>query len=354
MATLTYKCPNCDGGLIFDPKTQKFQCEYCASYFTTQDLENLTPDAAKTTTRQPENAEQTAAGGDALAVYSCPSCGAEIVTSETTAATICFYCHNPVVLSGRLDGNLTPNQVLPFVLKRDEAEKKFREWCGEKKFLQNGFTSSGQLEKLTGVYFPFWVVDSAGETSINADGTKVRIWRSGDTEYTETKIFRIERAGGFTLRDMPFAGIDREDVKLANGVFPFEFDKAIPFDMRYLMGFQAEKRALESAQCREAFESMARDSLENMLEETMIGFATVTGKQTTLDVHNENWRYTLLPVWAMTYHWHGKKYFFALNGQTGKVCGKLPLSIKKLALLFLGVSVGLFVVFALLIGGFFA
>ncbi len=40
-----------------------------------------------------------------LLVYICPSCGAEVVTDATTAATFCYYCHNPVVLSEKLTGN---------------------------------------------------------------------------------------------------------------------------------------------------------------------------------------------------------------------------------------------------------
>ena len=38
MAAITYKCPNCGGGLIFDPQTQKYACEYCRSECAEEEL----------------------------------------------------------------------------------------------------------------------------------------------------------------------------------------------------------------------------------------------------------------------------------------------------------------------------
>ena len=103
MAVITYKCPNCDGGLIFDPESQKFHCEYCLSYFSEEELRNNAPaseNEAKAS-EQAQEAQVTQEAPNTSVIYTCPSCGAEVVTDETTAATFCFYCLNPVVLSGR-------------------------------------------------------------------------------------------------------------------------------------------------------------------------------------------------------------------------------------------------------------
>ena len=115
MAIISFKCPNCGGELIFDPATQKYKCEYCNSLFTQEELDAMKPmqgeepDAVAQEQAGGERADETAAveqtageresepEGEAV-YYSCPSCGAEIVTDATTAATFCYYCHNPVVL----------------------------------------------------------------------------------------------------------------------------------------------------------------------------------------------------------------------------------------------------------------
>lgn len=137
MATVTYKCPNCGGGLLFDPETQKFHCEYCQSYFLKEQLEKAGEKEPEET--QKETPEQQKQEEFQTVVYTCPSCGAEILTEETTAATFCYYCHNPVVLSGRLQGAFKPDAVLPFAVKREEAVERFRQWIGKKKFVPRGF-----------------------------------------------------------------------------------------------------------------------------------------------------------------------------------------------------------------------
>ena len=146
MAVISFKCPNCDGELIFDPETQKYKCEYCGSKFTQAELDALQPAESEETDAgaadgsdeaEQETTEQQSAdtkkkegedGGAEAVIYNCPSCGAEIVTDATTAATFCYYCHNPVVLGKRLEGKYLPNKVIPFKISKKEAEKRFLEY----------------------------------------------------------------------------------------------------------------------------------------------------------------------------------------------------------------------------------
>ena len=167
MAAITWKCPNCGGELVFEPSLQKYQCPYCVSTFTQEELEEMKPAESAEHSPEPETAqaedshqeepETTDAdhAGEA-ALYSCPSCGAEIITDATTAATFCYYCHNPVVLEGRLSGDFLPDQIIPFQIDRETAVKKFGEFIGKKRFVPKAFYNESQIEKLTGVYYPYW------------------------------------------------------------------------------------------------------------------------------------------------------------------------------------------------------
>ena len=172
MAIISFKCPNCGGELIFDPATQKYKCEYCNSLFTQEELDAMKPmqggepdavaqeQAGGERSDETEAAEQAAGEresepeGEAV-YYSCPSCGAEIVTDATTAATFCYYCHNPVVLGKRLEGTYLPNKIIPFEISREEAEKKFLDFVGKKKYVPKAFFDKKQIESMTGVYFPY-------------------------------------------------------------------------------------------------------------------------------------------------------------------------------------------------------
>lgn len=355
MATLTYKCPNCDGGLQFDPKTQDFACEYCLSHFTQTQLDALNPALEKeSTSALPKDTpvQQKESQGEAhyAVVYSCPSCGAEVVTEDTTAATFCYYCHNPVVLQGRLDGNFTPDRVIPFAITREQATKSFLDWASKKWFVPKAFFGKEQIEKLTGVYYPYWTADFDLHSSLDAHGTQVRVWRSGNTEYTETRHFRIVREGDLSFDELMRNALNKADHQLAEGILPFDFSKAKEFNMGYLSGFLAEKRDIERAEVEGNVEDEAKNYAQNLLRETAVGYATVIPKFTQSEVKKSNWHYVLLPVWVLTYKGRdGNMYYYAMNGQNGKVCGKLPLDRGRMLALFAGVSVPLYLL--LLLGG---
>ena len=355
MAVITYKWPNCDGGLIFDPESQKFHCEYCLSYFSEEELQNNAP-SSENETRSSEQTQETQESPDTTVIYTCPSCGAEVVTDETTAATFCFYCHNPVVLSGKLDGKFRPDQVVPFQIDRDTAVNEFLKWAHKKKFVPRNFYSEKQLEKITGVYFPYWITDGDVYADLNTVCTRVRSWRSGDTQYTETSYFDVHRSGNIHFSDMTANALQHENLKLIEGIQPFDYSTVKEFHPSFLSGFQAEKRNIEKEQLRESMERCMAQYSNALLRDSINNYNSVRETGFICNVQNTSWRYLLLPVWVLTYKAHNKKiYTYMMNGQTGKLCGKLPIDFKRLAALFGIVSGGIILLSMLgsLLGGVF-
>lgn len=350
MAAVSYKCPNCGGGLAFDPATQKFKCEYCISLYAEDELEKLAAaEAARNATQEepaaPPPAEGTAEDNDEFerhaVIYSCPSCGAEVVCDETTAATFCYYCHNPVVLAGRLAGTLKPDKVIPFAIEKELAIQKFLEWTGKKLFIPRAFFSGKQIEKISGIYFPYWFVDCEMEAVLQTTASDVRVWRSGDTEYTETKKYRVERGGSAAFTDISHLALNKADKRLVEGILPFDSSKMLDFSMSYLSGFQAEKRDIESAELSQQVCNEAGGYTQTLLRDT-ISHGSVSSGTYSAQMKRSKWRYVLLPVWVLTYKSGGKVYYYAMNGQTGNVCGILPLDWKRLAVLAAGIALPLF------------
>ena len=340
MSALTYKCPNCDGGLVFDPESATYVCEYCLSKFTQEEL------AAESQTEQAAE-PQTEANA---VVYHCPSCGAEIVTDETTAATFCFYCHNPIVLSGRLEGNYLPDGIIPFKITKDEALEKFHEWIGKKKFVPRGFYSKNQIEKMSGVYFPYWLYDCKTDSFINGTSRQIRIWRVGDLEYTETKIYEIKRAGKVTFRNLPKTALQKAQNAMLKGIFPYDFGALEKFHMGFLSGFFAEKRDIEKESLKSEIQENIKKYAQKRMRETISGHPMFSMESQNHTIEEENFKYTLLPVWVLTYKERGDQiYYFAMNGQTGEIVGKLPIAGKKLFALGAIIFAVIFVL--LLIGG---
>lgn len=380
MAVITYKCPNCGGDLRFDPESQKHRCEYCRSLFTQEELEQIigqrdadalgasgqvvgaaqtqVPGQAVGAAQEqvlgqagvpdPEQAsDQGQSGGaEAAVMYSCPNCGAEIVTDENTAATFCYYCHNPVVLAGRMQGDYHPDYVLPFAVNREKALDIFEKWIGKKRYIPKAFYSKEQIEKMIGIYFPYWLYSCQVEGRLDAEGIKRKVWTAGNTQYTQTEKYDVSREGQMQVDHVTRNALSKANRKLVEGVLPFDMEKLEPFSMSYLSGFMAEKRDMEEDQFRYEVQQEVKSFAENALQSGAAGYDSLQVRQKRAELKGENWKYALMPVWTLTYRdpKRDKVYYFACNGQTGKVCGELPVDSGRLAALFASIFVPVFLV----------
>lgn len=356
MAVISYKCPNCDGELIFNPAGGNYKCEYCASLFTQDELEQMQPAEGKEEKEQSQTAEEETGKGEKQEqadgmVYTCASCGAQIVTDATTAATFCYYCHNPVILQGRLSGEFLPDKIIPFKITKEAAKTMFMQFVGKKKFVPKAFFNKKQLDNLTGVYFPYWVYDADIDASVIGNGQKRRVWTTGDVEHTETKFYRIERQGQVHVENVTGNALSKANRELAEGVLPYDISKMEDFHMGYLSGFQAEKRDMEKSAMTTSFNTQVMSATENLIRDTIHGYSSYSFSGKDFTTTREGWKYVLFPVWTVTYKGkNGKMYYYSLNGQTGNVCGELPVDTKKLAIVCSLVAVGILILG--LLGGF--
>lgn len=340
MSTLTYKCPNCGGSMVFDPQKQQFVCEYCLTAF---ESEALAEPVQENQTSEPEP--------DEALLYTCPSCGAELAMEKTTAAGICYYCHNPVVLSGKLSGNQMPSFVIPFQISAEEARERFLSWIGQKKYIPAAFFSQKQIEKLSGVYFPYWICDCTLQGDLQGTARNIRVWRSKDTEYTETKVYSVRRLGQVRLTELSRNALQKAQGRMLEGILPFDIKKAEPFRTGYLSGFQAEVKDLEKETFETELEKEAEDYVKKLLSDTVTGHTGFSAENFHAEKQKTIWHYVLLPVWILTYQNKNELYYFSMNGQTGEICGRLPLDYRKLTAVCTGIFAAVTILITLL-GGF--
>lgn len=380
MAAITYKCPNCGGSLRFDPKSQKYKCDFCLSAFTEEQLAAQRPDSAEERKVSAEEAEYIRGGVSAsrdpsgqagqgtaaensrktsetaengreegkshgAVVYTCPSCGASVITDENTAATFCYYCHSPIVLEGKLRGDYLPDRVIPFRYDKKQAEKVFLDYVGHKRFVPKDFFSKDQIEKLSGVYYPFLVYDCTLDGRLSARADQIRTWVSGDTEFTDTSVYQVERSGRIDIQNLSRNALSESDKNLIDSVMPFRLNEAGKFSLGYLQGFVAQKRDIESSEIAGEMQERAQKYAKSALRNTMKGYTTVTSQQASFSPEGEHYSYMLLPVWLLTYKAaDGKKFYFAMNGQTGEIHGKLPIAAGRLLLTSGAVSAVIFMI----------
>lgn len=332
METVQYKCPNCGGSLEFDAAKQGFGCEYCLSFFTETEIKQIFKknESMKLDENVAEVEKDKQDFAEHVNLYTCPNCGAEVIADDTTSATTCHYCHNPVILSGRLSGDYKPAKLIAFKLDKNAADEVFKNWSKKKWFLPKSFKTEKQLEKLAGVYVPFWIADCSMKADMDAIGKRIRTWRSGDYIFTETKEYSLVRNADVFIDDLPADGSKKIEDALMEAIEPFDYNEMKPFSMSFLSGFLADKYDVDKAGVFPRIKQRAVNAADSLLRSTMKGYDSVVVTNADIRILQTDWSYVLLPVWFMNYMYKGKIYSFAINGQTGKLAGKPPLSLSRL------------------------
>lgn len=342
---VAFQCPNCSAGLRLAPDTGKFACEFCLSEFTEEELAGT--DAAEKAQKSQADAEDFCAHMNA---YSCPTCGAEIMADEHTAADFCCYCHNPVVLQGRLTGQMKPDKMVPFKIDEKEATNVFLRWAKKRRFAPKSFSSPQQVGKMKGIYYPFWLTDADTTADMTARATKVRRWRTGNRVFTETSHYAIERSGDIHFEDIATSALSEADKQMLEGILPFASSELKDFAPAYLTGFLAKKRNIERSELTNEVRGRMQKYATELLRDTVNGYTTVSVKTVKVNVLKSHWDYVLLPIWLLIYHGKKKDYTFALNGASGKIYGRVPVSLPRLLLL-AGAVFGLAFLLFMLTGG---
>lgn len=306
------------------------KCPYCDTEFDIEALKGY-EDALKN--EQPDNMQwETEAGGEwqqgeaeNLRTYVCKSCGGEIVADETTAATACPFCGNPVVMAGQFAGALRPDRIIPFKLDKKAAKEALIKHYSGKRLLPKVFKDQNHIDEIKGVYVPFWLFDADADAHVRYKATKVRTWSDSNYDYTETSYFSVIRGGSIAFERVPVDGSSKMADDLMESIEPFDFSDAVDFNTAYLAGYLADKYDVDAKQSVERANERIRRSTSDAFAGTVEGYATVTPEASDILLHNGKAKYALYPVWLLNTTWKGKKYTFAMNGQTGKLAGDLPL-----------------------------
>ena len=330
MSLQEYKCPNCGGGIQYNPGTQELVCPYCESVIDIDALRATDAEAERFGETESMNwdyngSEWRAGEQDGMVVYSCNSCSGEIVGDETLGAATCPFCGNPVVMVSTFSGALRPDMILPFKLGKDEAIAALQKHYLGKRLLPSVFKDWNHLEEVKGVYVPFWLYDADARAHIEYNATRTRFWSDRHYNYTETSTFRVVREGVIGFDRVPVDGSKAIDDTLMESIEPYSLAGAADFQSAYLAGFYANKYDVGSTECSPRAYQRIKNSTSSEFAATVTGYTSVTPYRTNISLLNGGVRYALLPVWLLGTSWEGRKFTFAMNGQTGKFMGDLPL-----------------------------
>ena len=342
---IEYKCPCCGAGLLFRGDTQQLTCEYCENSFDLETVRAFNASESQETFEEFQwDQEPSERWSDAeesrLNVFICPSCGGEIMTEETTAASFCPYCDNPTIMPGRLSGGLKPDAIIPFRMSKEDAKEAFRKLCKGKPLLPGMFTKEQRIEKITGIYVPFWLYDCCGNFDGNYNATRIHTWADANYNYTRTEHFLLKRGARADFQGIPMDGSSKMDNTLMESIEPFDYSQLQNFDMAFLSGYLADKYDVPSDQGKQRVKERVENAFDAQLQSSFLGYSTVVPTSCQLKIDHSKARYALMPVWILNTRYRGKLYTFAMNGQTGRMTGSFPISPQKCALWFGGIFAG--------------
>ncbi|MBR3181291.1 MAG: hypothetical protein IKF56_01395 [Eggerthellaceae bacterium] len=394
--TTNYQCPNCNGRLHYNGSIGKLQCEFCGSAFTNEEVEVLyaqkqaAADAKAAGDREAKVAEEkgvkagkvsTAAAStaeatrveakhaktgdpiqdylnaakwddsdiDNMRAYNCPSCGAQLMVDQVTAVTSCPYCGNNTVVPGQLSDVLKPDLVIPFKYDKNAAVAALKSYYQGKPLLPNSFTAENHIQEIQGVYVPFWLYSGTGTGDAVLNGRNVRTWSDKNNVYTETDHYRLYRTGIMEFDRVPVDGSSKMPDAHMDAIEPYDYSELVPFSMAYMPGYLAERYDYDVKQCDPRARNRAENTCAEEILKTGHGYMEVDVGSVDADVQWTNVAYALLPVWMLHTKWKGTDYLFAMNGQTGKLIGDLPIDQGKVTRRFIMMFLPLAIIIAVAI-----
>lgn len=303
---MIFKCQNCGGNVVYSPEKGSMYCPHCEGIESQQKLAGAS--------------EET-----------CANCGAPLSVPEFSSSTRCEHCGHYIVFDKKVEGEYEPNLIVPFKIGKEGAKEILKREFKKRAFTPASFLSEATLDKMEGTYVPFWLYDYLAHYNYVGEGTKVRSWRSGDKEYTETSYYRVVREMDIDFDKIPVDASIAMDDGVMDLMEPYDYKALEGFQDKYISGFLSEYFNEDAEKLEPRAKRKAQNDAEALLQENLSGYSTLRAQQKQLNMDRLGFFYALLPVWVYTYSYRDQKFPFYVNGQTGKVIGKTPMSGLKLA-----------------------
>jgi predicted RNA-binding Zn-ribbon protein involved in translation (DUF1610 family) len=322
------------------------KCPYCDAEFETAALEEyqqeLAAPAADTVDWKSESEVQAWEDSELndLTRGSCHSCGAELLGDKNTVAMVCPCCGNAQIVSRRLSGLLKPNYVIPFKLEKNIAVDALKKFYQGKRLLPNFFKEDNQINGIQGIYVPFWLFDAKAKAHIRYKATKTKAWSDANYNYTKTDHYSVVRDGSLGFGKVPVDGSEKMDDAYMDAIEPFDYSAIKDFETAFLAGYAAEKYDVDAEKSKARAGQRMKATIENEFARSVTGYTSVRTESSSVNVESGSVSYALFPVWILNTKYKKENYQFIMNGESGRLVGRLPsdtAKVWKYRLLFTGI-----------------
>ena len=353
-----FPCSSCGNRMVYSPASGNLLCPYCKSESPIESRTVEAPEYLYDPTSETASAPNWEAEGESVLV--CPACGAETVSDAVDMTVACPFCGSHYVTEpAPAKPILRPETMVPHMLTREKANELFAKWVRRRYLAPRAFRRANHNADMQGVYLPYFTYDTDLFTTYSGQGGRRRtvsytVRVNGKTQRrTKTVIdwYPISGTHQLYLDDTPCCASLHADEKLLKKIEPFSTKVLKVYNPAYLAGFVAERYTLGLKQGFDRIRPLAESRMESAIKSSR-GYDTYRGMRYGHEYRKITFKHILLPVWLSSYRYREKAYSFMVNGESGKVAGRAPLSALKIAMLVTG-GIALFalLVYLLMLSG---
>lgn len=317
------RCKNCGGEMKYDIASTDLKCERCGS---TYDFDESGAVQRRAMTQDiMQNREQWQSG----AVFRCDGCGAKEILDKKEMAKCCAFCGSAHIVSTQELPGIKPDSLIPFQITKDTARTKFINWLKAKWFAPKKVKKMERNEQFNALYSSSWSFSANTHTRyqgiLGRTETRTRTVNGRTQTYSTVRYFRVQGDIGQNYRDFFVQSGDKIQSATFNKLKPFNMSYLKVYRQEYLAGIVAEHYSRNIETCFDDFTTFVKRDLRNKIIRRH-NADTVQSLTLNTAYTDKAYNYVLLPIYIANYIFKKKLYNFFVNGVTGKVIGKYPIS----------------------------
>ena len=356
VAAPKHNCPACGAQAVWEPITQTLRCPFCGS--VTQNEEPITGEIAENNLLTAlQNIPESQKGWEPeKSSVKCQSCQAISVFSAERVAQRCDFCGSPALVPyTQTQAPIRPESLLAFKIADSTVRETIRKWYGSHWFAPGKLKNRALTDTLHGAYLPYWTFDAQAHADWTAESgyhyNETESYRDsdGNTKTRQVQKTRWEHSFGSLdhfFDDALVSASKGVPEDLLTAVEPFPTAELSPYNTAFLSGWVVEQYQIDLVAAAERSRALMKQQLEAMCSREVPG-DTQRNLEVDTDFSKQTFKHILVPVWLLTYTYGSKNFTVVINGYTGKIAGKYPLSWMKIFMTVLAVLIVLGIIAAL-------
>ena len=278
----------------------------------------------------------------------CQSCRAVMVYEAERVGQNCEFCGSPALVAyDEIKSPIRPEGVLPFRIDRSRVRDDIRRWWRSKWFAPSRLARAALVDTVRSIYIPYWTFDAHARCPWEAEAGHYYYVNVEGRDSQGRAIIRKERrirweptAGvvEHVFDDEPVPGTKGLPLELLRQVEPFPTPELVPYDTAFLSGHVVEHYQVVLTEASTQSQQQMHQALEQLCARQVMEEKTrqLCAQQVPGDTHRDlqvqadftgqTFKHILVPIWLLTYVFGAKSFQVLVNGSTGRIAGKYPLS----------------------------